>query len=98
MKSGLTRPQAIRALTKLKITYIFTVKQGGSASSSSDEIGAQASSITRRSKRNRLTLNNLAPGAKAASYRIEIAAGSPPVVLGVTKPSAQAVFAIAPPG
>jgi hypothetical protein len=98
MKSGLTRPQAIRALTKLKLTYIFTVKQSGKASAQSgDGVETQASSITRRSKRNQITLNNLSQGAKSASYRIEIAAGNPPVVLGVTKPSSRAAFTI-PPG
>ena len=41
-----------------------------------------------------ITLSNLPPGTKTASYRIEIATRKPPVVLGTTKPSAKTEFTI----
>ena len=97
MQRGLTKAKATKAISKLTITYIFTVVQGGKASTDeSGDVGTRASSISRRSKRNSVTLANLQPGAKAASYRIEISTRSPPVVLGTTKPSSRTSFTITP--
>jgi hypothetical protein len=97
MQRGLTKAKATKAVSKLTITYIFTVSQGGKAAISGDnDFEAQRSSISRRSKRNSLTFANLAPGAKAASYRIEISTKSPPVVLGTPKPSRRTTFTITP--
>ena len=95
MKAGLTKAQATKAVSKLTVTYIFTVTQGSGASAAgADEVGVMRSSISRRDKRNRITFNNLPPGAKTASYRIEISTRKPPVVLGTTKPSAKTPFTI----
>lgn len=91
MKRGLSKKKANAALNNLTVTYVFTVK---ASSATSSEASAQASSITRRSKRNNITLNNLAPGAKAATYRIEISTRKPPVVLGQTKNSSATRFTI----
>ncbi len=99
MKQGLSRPQAIRALSRLTITYIFTLAQGGRASAvsaSSDDVNTMASSITRRTKRNQVTFSRLPPGSRFASYRIEISTRTPPVVLGTTKPSGRTPFTITP--
>ena len=97
MQRGLTKAKATKAVSKLTITYIFTVSQGGKAAISGDnDFEAQRSSISRCSKRNSLTFANLAHGATAANYRIEISTKSPPVVLGTTKPSRRTTFTITP--
>ncbi len=97
MQRGLSKAKATKAVSKLTVTYIFTVAQGGKASiNGGGDVGTHASSISRRSKRNSLTFANLQPGAKAASYRIEISTRSPPVVLGTTKPSSRTTFTISP--
>lgn len=97
MQRGLSKAKATKAVSKLTVTYIFTVAQGGKASNNGGgDVGTHASSISRRSKRNSLTFANLQPGAKAASYRIEISTKSPPVVLGTTKPSSRTTFTISP--
>jgi hypothetical protein len=97
MANGMKRAEAIRALAQrnLAVTYIFTVSRGAGASiAGAGDAGTLASSISRRSKRNRITLNRLAPGAKVASYRIEISTRRPPVVLGTTRPSFKTPFTI----
>ena len=87
-----------QALNNLSVQYIFTVKAGfgsfSEAAVSSDDLSAQASSFTRRSKRNSVTFSRLPSGVATASYRVEIATRKPAFVLGQTKPSRSAQFTI----
>lgn len=97
-KAGLSKSKADQALNNLSVQYIFTVKAGfgsfSEAAVSSDDLSAQASSFTRRSKRNSVTFSRLPPGAATASYRVEIATRKPAFVLGQTKPSRSAQFTV----
>ena len=95
MESGISRLQAIRALSKLQVTYVFSVTQGGRTTGvGSSDVEIQRASITHRSRSNQITLNKLPAGVKSVSYRVEIATRKPPLVLGSTKPSAKTGFAV----
>lgn len=96
-KLGLSKKKADQALDNLAVEYHFKVRVGLKSSAQeagAGEISPLASSITRRSKRNTITLNRLSPGGATASYRVQIATKKPAFVLGLTKPSPQTRFTV----
>ena len=83
-KEGLTKGEARKALRRLEVIYevkITPVTAAGAASLGRVEALGR-SSWGRRSKRNRMTTNDLRPGSYALTWRAVIATKRPPVEIG----------------
>lgn len=94
MKLGMSRQKAEKRLTKFSLLTIFSVKKAAAPALGDDELEPTASSYTRRTKRNSVTISKLPAASYVASYRVVIYVGNVP--LGSTKQSEGALFTIEP--
>ena len=97
-KEGLTNGEARKALRRLEVIYVVSIKAAGvtGAASLGSVRPLGRSSWSYRKKRNQLSVSNLKPGSYTLTWRAVIATKRPPVELGTAASRFTTKFTISP--